>query len=628
MNTLNIALLAHVDAGKTSLTEQLLFQSGALKKVGDVNKGTSVSDYLQVEKDRGISVKASHLSLVYKELKINIIDTPGHADFIAEVERSLWAVDMVVLLVSAFDGVQAQTQKIWSLIKKLQLPCLILIHKSDYENLDKDRLLSNIRSDLMAKAYLKASEELDVALAESDERLLNQYIEGEVLNEELLEEAYLQLFKKADLFPVVLASSKSGNGIIELLDELKLLSKAFSKLRSGNFSAVIFKVNMHAQFGKICFVRVFSGQIKAKQLVYNQRLDREEKVNMIKEVFSNQLSHGEIGEAGAIIAITGFDSAAVGDFLGENGERNPYFFNTTPTLKTQVKAVDASEYFSLSAALNQLNEEDPLLGFEWITEEREFHLQINGKIQIEILQQIIWDRFQIKVAFEKPSIIYKETPAQIAFGIDAYTMPKPCWAVLKFEIKPGAPGSGVVYQSKIGVNDVLLKYQKEVERTVPKALQQGIKGWEVTDIEINLVEGEDHVMHSRAGDFAIATPMALMDGLTKAGSILLEPVLRFTIEAPEEYLGMITSDVLMMRGEFEQPLINEGKCLLKGLVPLATSMDYEVTLAAKTAGRGHYFSSLDSYQKVEDSLGVIREYKGISPIDRSKFILKARKAIQ
>lgn len=628
MNTLNIALLAHVDAGKTSLTEQLLFQSGALKKVGHVDKGTSVSDYLKVEKDRGISVLASHLSLVYKGLKINIIDTPGHADFISEVERSLWAVDMVVLLVSAFDGVQAQTQKIWSLIRKLKLPCLLLIHKSDYENLDAQQMLSEIRSELLINAHLKGTEEIDLVIAESDEQLMNQYIEGDELNRELLEKAYLKLYKNGDLFPVILASSKTGSGIIELLDELKLLSNAFTIDIQGNLYAVIFKINIHSQLGKICYARVFSGQIEAKQIVYNHRLKSEEKVNMLKEVFSDQLSHCDLAKAGDIVAISGFNSAAVGDFLGERDAQDPHNFNTIPTLKTQVKAVDETDYFPLSSALNQLNQEDPLLGFEWVREEREFHLRINGKIQIEILQQIIWDRYRIKVVFEKPSIIYKETPAQAAFGFDAYTMPKPCWAVVKFEIKPGAQGSGVVYHSKIGVNDVLLKYQKEVERAIPRSLEQGIKGWEVTDIEISLVEGEDHVMHSRPGDFTIVTPMAIMDGLAKAGSILLEPIFRFYIEAPEEFLGSITSDILMMRGEFEQPQIIFGKCVLRGFVPLSTALDYEVKLASKTAGRAHYFLSFDRYRKVDDSLGVIREYKGISPLDRSKYILKARKAIQ
>jgi ribosomal protection tetracycline resistance protein len=207
-------------------------------------------------------------------------------------------------------------------------------------------------------------------------------------------------------------------------------------------------------------------------------------------------------------------------------------------------------------------------------------------------------------------------------------MPKPCWAVVKFKIEPGERGSGVSYHSEMGVNEVLLKYQKEVERTIPLALEQGVKGWEVTDIKITLVGGEDHVVHSRAGDFVIATPMAIMDGLRNAGTILLEPIMKFVLKAPEEFLGQIASDLVQMRGSFHQPEILNGFIKMEGLVPAATSLEYATKLAIRTSGRGNILLQLNGYEQVEDELGVIRKFKGISPLDRAKYILKARKAIQ
>jgi len=207
-------------------------------------------------------------------------------------------------------------------------------------------------------------------------------------------------------------------------------------------------------------------------------------------------------------------------------------------------------------------------------------------------------------------------------------MPKPCWAVLKLKIEPLEQGSGVQYSSEVGVNDILLKYQKEVERTIPKALEQGVKGWEVTDLKITLVSGEDHVMHSRAGDFVIATPMALINGLKESGTTLLEPIMRFKLEAPEEILGQIASDIHNMRGEFEQPTFFDDRIKMQGLLPAATSMEYAVKLASRSGGKAFIQMHFHSYRKIEDDLGKNREYKGISPLDRAKYILKARKAIQ
>jgi len=644
---INIAFLAHVDAGKTTVTEQILFETGAVKQAGNVDKGTAATDFLPVEKERGISVLASHVSAEYKGVLINIIDTPGHADFMSEVERALLAVDMVVLLLSAADGVQAQTRVLWKILDKLKIPRLILINKVDRQGVNVEQLINEIKSELSASVFPiqnienEGSDEVEIdslklaennsaleVLAEFDDDLLEQFLEDTNINIEQFQSVYKQQISVAEVFPILFSVAKTGLGIPLVLDEIIQQFSNSNELPNPEFSAIVFKISHHSQFGKLAHIRMFSGLIEKKQLVFNQRSETEEKVNQIKAVFSDKYQDVPTANAGEIVALTGLSDVQVGDVLGKKEIERKLEFNTTPILTVEVKPKTEQDYIRLSEALIQLDTEDPLLQFVWFKEEKEFHLKINGWIQIEILQQILKQRFDIDADFQMPRVIYKETPKETTIGYEEYTMPKPCWAVIKLEIKPGPRGSGVVYKSQVGVNDILLKYQKEVERTIPKALEQGIKGWEVTDVEITLIGGEDHNVHSRAGDFVIATPMAIMNGLKASGTDILEPMMKFVLYGTDDILGQVSSDMHKMRGEFEQPQFDGDKFRMQGRLPFATAMEYPVQLASRSGGRANIQMQFDGYQKVEDDLAVIREFRGISPLDRAKYILKARKALQ
>ena len=465
-------------------------------------------------------------------------------------------------------------------------------------------------------------------LADFDDDILEAYLQGESINSNTLNEVYLNLVNQAKLFPVLFSTVKMGLGVEQLLGEIiKLFSQKEDDIEEG-FSAIVFKISHNQQLGILTHIKILSGSIVKKQEVFNQRTAKLEKINQIKTVFSNKLVDADIATIGQLVAVSGFSNARVGDVLGEIELKKDLRFNTIPILTVEVKPQNEEDYASLGAALSQLNIEDPLLDFKWYKDEREFHIKVNGWIQMQILETIIDDRFSIKTDFDTPTIIYKETPRRTAYGYEEYTMPKPCWAVLKLKIEPLVQGSGVQYSSEVGVNDVLLKYQKEVERTISKALEQGIKGWEMTDLRITFVEGEDHVMHSRAGDFAIATPMALMNGLKESGTSFLEPMMKFTLEAPEEILGQIASDIHNMRGKFDQPDFFDDRIRIQGILPAATSMEYPVKLASRSGGKAFIQMQFHSYHKVEDELGVSREFRGISPLDRAKYILKARKALQ
>jgi ribosomal protection tetracycline resistance protein len=338
-------------------------------------------------------------------------------------------------------------------------------------------------------------------------------------------------------------------------------------------------------------------------------------------------------EAGDIAGICGLAGARVGDILvsgqGQGqGQVRDLPLLTAPLISVQIRAVNQKNYPALAEAMMELAEEDPSLDFEWLREEGELHVKVMGWIQMEVLERILADRFGIAARFENPTVIYLETPATIGEGFVRYWMPKPCWAILKFRIEPGERGSGIIYKSIVPVNDVQQKYQNEVERTIAIALKQGIKGWEVTDLKITLTEGEDHPVHSRAGDFTIATPMGIMNGLVNTGTTLLEPMIRFRINAPEELLGPVTSDITRIRGSFESPEIDNGRFTLEGVFPLATSLDFPVKLSSRSGGRARISTHFSCYRECTDDQGIIRPYKGISPLDTAKYILKARKAIQ
>ncbi|WP_235929906.1 translation factor GTPase family protein [Chengkuizengella marina] len=296
-------------------------------------------------------------------------------------------------------------------------------------------------------------------------------------------------------------------------------------------------------------------------------------------------------------------------------------------MTVKVEWGEEEEYPAVVKALQELSDEDPLLNLQWHQEDRELHIKVMGKIQLEILTSLIKSRFQLNVKFGQPSVIYKETPKQIGQGIIRYTMPKPCWAVLRFKIEPGERGSGVTYHSIVRKEDLLERYQNEVSRRVPEALEQGLYGWNVVDLKITLIEGEHHAVHTHPLDFAVATPMGIMNGLNQTGTKLLEPMLNFRISVPEQFGGKILHDLSQMRATFDSPMQQEDRLIVEGIIPLSTSMEYSVELASLTKGRGTMTTFFHGYQECPEGVLVTRERRGINPLDQSKYILSVRKAL-
>ena len=638
---INLGIVAHVDAGKTTITEQLLFSAGAIREIGNVDNGTAHTDFMEIERKRGISVKAASTVLSWQDCDINLIDTPGHTDFAAEVERSVWVVDCVVFVVSAVEGIQAQTEVIWKALKNLKKPVIFFINKIDRLGANPERIFDDIKNNftkdaeffggnnLFEKQFAKQIEE---AVCEKNDVLLEKYFEGTVSKQEIADELKKQ-FADCQIYPVLKGAAISGDGVSELLNLISFICPDWTlknnqdNNKDEEVSGVIFKIEHHKQAGRLAHVRLYSGSIKNRDTVHNQTSGLDEKIVQIrknklqKAIDTGFLSAGDIG------IICGFSNAKLGDIIGTGKNIPPSYKIAAPLLRTKITPFDESKYPELVAAISELSAEDPLLEMYWEQADRELVVNVTGLIQIEILETIIAERFNVNAKFSKPTVIYKETPAKSGYGFEAYTMPKPCWAIIKFLIEPGERGSGYTYKSEVLGNKIWYRYQSQIEQAVPNSLKQGPLGWNVTDLKITLVDGESHFLHTHPLDFTNTTPMAMMRGLVDCGTTLLEPMLDFRITADESLSSKIIGEIISMRGTFDSPTIINGNFTVEGRYPAATSIDFPMKFASLTSGRGTLAATFSGYEPCPLELGATTPYRGINPLDRAKYILWFRGAI-
>ena len=686
MSIRNIGILAHVDAGKTTITERMLYLSGGIHSLGSVDDGTANTDWMEVERRRGISVRSTSTSFKYEDIVVNLIDTPGHIDFSGEVERSLRVLDAAVLVISAAEGIESQSELLWKALRSLEIPTIIFINKIDrrasnvkkvYQQIEKlfskdvialqfldgentkeadvidllvdsDDILANGNSRIKSEDSLRVIDtkgNLDIDrigkldkiregqnkvyefIAERDEEIMLEYIEEHPITLEKLKFKLKILIQAADVYPLIHGSAINGTGIQQLLEMIKYYLPEPEMDDNGPLAGLIYKINHDPVVGKMAHLRLYSGTMKNRDTVYNQSRDNYEKITQIKKAYSNKYEDIGILKAGDIGIICGLKQTYIGDILGDDSFVPGDYQLANPLLTVEVKPADKSQISDLIAALKELEEEDPLLSLEWLKEKREVHIKIMGVIQLEVLASILKDRFNISVSFGDASVIYKETPINTGEGFVRYTMPKPCWAVLRFKVEPGEIGSGLVYRSEVRPDVLPLKYQKQVERTMPSALKQGLYGWEVTDLKVTLLDGEYHIEHTHAPDFMVATPMGIMDGLTNTGTTLLEPILWFQITVPEDLSGKVMGNLIEMRAEYENPQIINGKFSVEGTVPVATSLDYSIKLSSISAGRGLIKTRFHGYNKCPIEEGATCSRRGVNPLDRAKYILSVRNAL-
>ena len=631
----NIGIFAHVDAGKTTLSEQLLVHSGKLRSAGSVDRGTAFTDDLPVERRRGISVRASCVAFTWKNTEIRLIDTPGHTDFSAEIERSFWALDAAILLVDAAKGVEPQTQALFRALREQGLPFLIFLNKMDRDGVNLNRTLKEIENRLTDSALpLWDSEKMLETAVSSDDQLLERYLDGEDISDAEIRNIISVLTSKEQVYPVLYGSALHDEGIETLLNAIvEFLPPPKSE---PELCGVAFSTARDVRMGRGLWVRLFGGSLENRMAIeIEEGIDpmtgetrkTQRKITRLRGANGQDLESLRAGDVGIVF---GLGDLPIGFVFG-NAELLPRKVSPgllrEPLITASVFPKDKEKLEEMRTACAELSSEDPLLSAQYLPELSQVQIRVMGKVQLEILEEIFSTRFNLEVSFGDPKIIYRETIREKARGFVAYTMPKPCWAILEFEIEPAERGSGVSYSSIVAPRDILLRYQHQVESAIPRALSQGRLGWQATDLKITLVGGGHHLIHTHPLDFVVATPMAIQDGLKNGGSVLLEPILECRFIVPLELVGRVMSDVLTMRGEMVSTSSDEESASLTALIPAATSLDYPTSFASFTSGRGSMNTRLFGYRECPAELGETAPRRGVDPLDRSKYILAARSAL-
>ncbi len=662
----NIGILAHVDSGKTTLTEQLLYLTGAIRRAGSVDSGTAATDSLAVERQRGISVRTATASTQWKGITVNIIDTPGHVDFAGEVERALAALDYAVVIVSAVEGVRAHTEAILKSLDTARLPYAVFINKIDRAGADTRAVINELKQVSPRQLLLLAETENEGlenptvsrltgndfalaatgALADLCDEAADAFLSEATLSAERASELVRDEIAACRLTPVMCGSAKHSIGVEELLDMLIELMPSAERRATGDLCGIIFKIEHDKALGKVSHIRLFGGEIANRDEIellspasesaadsdaveIEEKPAIKEKIAQIKGFSGAKYTDTGIVKSGDIAAVCGLPSAKTGFFVGSLAVSDSARL-VNPFLRVKVTPADgdALKVPSLAAALGELSDEEPYIDAKWENGQKEITISTTGKIQLEVLDNLLKERYGLTAQFSPPTVIYKETPSGTGCARASYTMPKPCWAVVEFLFEPMPRGYGVSYHGRLPSNQCFYRYQSHIRTSFNTCLEQGLYGWEVTDFKCTLVGGEHHTIHTHPLDFFVCTPMAFMNGLAEIGSTILEPLLKIRITAPAELSGRLLSEIVKTGGEYDTPLTLGGNVTLEATVPVATSMDLPARLAVLSSGKAVLNQSFYGYRECRDGLEHISPRRGVNPLDRSKWILYARGAYQ
>ncbi|MDR0396196.1 MAG: TetM/TetW/TetO/TetS family tetracycline resistance ribosomal protection protein [Oscillospiraceae bacterium] len=642
----NIGIFAHVDAGKTTLTERMLQLTGTIREAGAVDLGTAHTDSLDVERRRGITVRAAMVSMRWRGVDIHVIDTPGHTDFASEVERAFWALDGAALIISAAEGVRPQTERLYRALEDYGLPFIIFVNKCDMADADGKATIAAARVSLGA-GVTDASDPASVleCLADFDEDMLDAFVEGRRVERDRLRGSLRGYARAGKAHPAFMGSALKGEGVAELLDAITYYLPEPSGDPSASPAGIIFAIDNSQSQGRAAHARLFEGSLRNRDTItltippaYRGAPAKtvDYKIAQIRTI---ELSGrgSDLGEltAGGAASIMGFKEARAGMTIGDaerlpkraapdmSDERNGAF--AQPLLLAKVTPVDPAQREALRLALDTLASEDPLLRAETLGGDP--HVRVMGAVQLEVLEEWLRTRFGVMARFGPPHIVHHETIAEPAVGFYAYTMPKPCWAVIRFDLEPLPRGAGIRYDSVVPAREIATRYQHQIEQALPAALRQGILGWPVDDIKITLTGGEHHLIHTHPLDFIVASPVALMDGLRRGKPVLLEPILSIDITIPAECAGRVQSEITAMRGETIDARPRGDLLRMTALAPTASSLDFHTRLAAITRGRGAMTRRLHGYKDRAPDPELVCPRRGVNPLDTAKYILAARNAL-
>lgn len=653
MSILNLGVVAHVDAGKTTLTERLLFAAGLIDEVGSVDDGSTQTDSLPLERQRGITIKSAVVSFAVAGVSVNLIDTPGHPDFIAEVERALRVLDGAVLVISAVEGVQAQTRVLFRTLRRLRVPTLLFVNKIDRRGARAASLLQDIAVKLQPEVVAMGSvaglgtreaafapydaSDRDflsrlVELCADDDALLAAYVHDEAsVPYPRLRHKFADRVGRAMVCPVFFGSAITGAGVDQLMAGLAEMLPVAGGDPDGPASGIVFKVERDRVSGNVAYVRLFSGMVRVRErLPFGD--GQEGKVTEIDVVEGGTDTRRAVLGAGEIGKLRGLDAARVGDAIGvpppARGERHLF---APPTLETIIVPRSPADRRRLYIVLRQLAEQDPLISLQRDGVNGEMSISLYGEVQKEVIEATLSEDYGIDVEFKQTTVIYIEKPAGSGSACETLdSASNPFLATLEIRVEPAPAGTGAAVQLDVPVESVPIYVYKAVqhfraalEDTAGKTLRQGLYGWQVTDYRIIVTRCGYKSPETTAADFRKLMPLVLMSALKQADTIVCEPIDRFQLDSPQEALGSVLAALAKFGAVCDPPQIQDASFTLTGLIPVARIRELERVLPALAHGEGVLETVFDHYRPALGPVP-IRPRWDDNPLDREEYLLRIR----
>ena len=594
-------LLAHVDAGKTTLAESLLYLTGAIRRLGRVDHRDAFLDTDELERARGITIFSKQAEFALGETQYTLLDTPGHVDFSAEMERTLQVLDYAILIVSGADGVQGHVETLWRLLSQYRIPVFLFVNKMDQPGTDRTALMEELNRRLDERCVDfggQGSDEFYESLAMCSERALDSYLEHGSLSAGEISEMILE----RKVFPCFFGSALKLEGVEEFLEGFRQFTRCPEY--PEEFGARVFKISRDEQGNRLTWMKITGGSLKVKELLHGQGEDGwEEKADQLRIYSGTGYRMVQEAPAGTVVAVTGLTKTKTGEGLGR--ERLIHAPLLEPVLNYQILLPEGCDVYRMFLKLRELEEEIPELHIVWEKQSNEIHAQVMGEVQIEILKSLIRKRFDVAVEFGSGSIVYKETIASVTEGVGHFE-PLRHYAEVHLLMEPLEPGSGLVFDTICSEDDLDRNWQRLILTHLEERKHPGVlTGSEITDMKITLAAGRAHLKHTEGGDFRQATYRAVRQGLKKAECVLLEPVYEFRLELPSDLIGRGMTDIQKMHGTFDPPRMEGEFSVLTGSVPAATMRDYQKEVTAYSRGRGRLVCSLKGYEPCHNTEEVV-----------------------
>ena len=611
---ITMGILAHVDAGKTTLSEGILYTCKAIRKLGRVDHQDAFLDTNTLERNRGITIFSKQAECTLGEFGITLLDTPGHVDFSAEMERTLQVLDYGILVISGADGVQGHTETLWRLLSRYQIPVFLFINKMDQPGTDRETLLVELKEKLDTNCVDfsadQTSEDWKEQVAVCDEQVMEAYLEGKEISRVQIQ----KMIRERKLFPCYFGSALKLTGVKEFLEDLKLRIRESSYPES--FGAKIYKITRDNQGERLTHMKITGGTLKVKSVLSNGRPGEtgegiwQEKVNQIRIYSGEKYTMVSEVKAGTVCAVTGLTATYPGQGLGsEQASDMPVL---EPVLSYRIGLPTEVNVHQALLQLRQLEEEEPLLHIVWNETLGEIYAQVMGEVQIEILKSLIKERFGMAVTFDEGNIVYKETILEPVEGVGHFE-PLRHYAEVHLLLEPGETGSGLIFAADCSEDVLNRNWQRLILTHLEEREHKGVLlGAPITDMKITLLTGRAHIKHTEGGDFRQATYRAVRQGLRKAKSQLLEPYYEFRLEVPSEQVGRSMTDIQKMLGEFDPPKTEGEMTVLTGSAPVVTMRDYQKEVISYTSGRGRFSCTLKGYYPCHNQEEVV-EAVGYDP---------------